>query len=652
MPDAAKGRTGKLTVTISGLPSGLAPRATLRGPGVNRRIRGRSVRLAKAKPGRYTVVLERVRVRRASGTVKSGATVYPFARRTTVRVRRGKAARATPAYGTIVNPGLRTIDAPVLTVGGPADAPTSLILGGRHAFTSGDVLALPASAQLPLGVLERVTEVFQGDQNTAVQLSPVSVYDVMPVARFDVPLAAPATEARIARAAANCGPTLAAASGVYRKVANPRFSGSWNTVSVFGKKIPVGVNLALDFDLTLGFKHEVGAEVGVSCDLEVPVNGVVLGIPVTGAVFGNLHASLGAGAGYKVDVSTHVRAGASTVGIPPALVWLPEVSVGRPSFSSSWTAEAAVTAGVGAGVKFGLGNSALARATLNFGNDLDVEARTGSPGGSCSVAAKFASFYAEGKVGAWTVESPRTPPLYTRTLLGPVSCGFPSPSGGSGGGGDGSGAGGGGGGGTGGGGTGGGGGGGTGGGGGGGTGPATVRLAQGPAAPAGFRYAITLSGFPANAAVTVNCRDSKDPGGFYTFTMTTDGAGNAFTQSQCYSADGPDHWVIASGVESNHVQWGGGGGGTTPPPPARSVTLARGPAAPFGYRYAITLNNFPPNSGVSVSCRDSVDPGGFYTFTMTTNGAGGAFTQNQCYSGDHPDHWVVAGGVESNHVQW
>jgi hypothetical protein len=55
---------------------------------------------------------------------------------------------------------------------------------------------------------------------------------------------------------------------------------------------------------------------------------------------------------------------------------------------------------------------------------------------------------------------------------------------------------------------------------------------------------------------------------------------------------------------------------------------------------------------VSVSCRDSVDPGGFYTFTMTTNGSGYAFTQNQCYSGDHPDHWVIAGGVASNHVQW
>ena len=97
----------------------------------------------------------------------------------------------------------------------------------------------------------------------------------------------------------------------------------------------------------------------------------------------------------------------------------------------------------------------------------------------------------------------------------------------------------------------------------------SVSLAQGPAAPAGYRYAITLSSFPASSIISVSCRDSVTPGGFYNFSMVTDGAGNASTQNQCYSGDGPDHWVVANGVESNHVSWGagsGGGGGTTPPP--------------------------------------------------------------------------------------
>ena len=92
-------------------------------------------------------------------------------------------------------------------------------------------------------------------------------------------------------------------------------------------------------------------------------------------------------------------------------------------------------------------------------------------------------------------------------------------------------------------------------------------MAQGPAAPAGYRYAVTLSGFAANSAISITCYDSVSPGGFYTFSLTTDGSGNASTASYCYSGDGPEHWVVAGGVESNHVSWGGGSSAPPPPPP-------------------------------------------------------------------------------------
>ena len=94
-----------------------------------------------------------------------------------------------------------------------------------------------------------------------------------------------------------------------------------------------------------------------------------------------------------------------------------------------------------------------------------------------------------------------------------------------------------------------------------------VTLAQGPAAPAGYRYAIGLSGFPAGTGVSVTCYDSVSPGGFYTFTLTTDGSGSASTASYCYSGDGPDHWLHAGGIESNHVTWGGSSPPPPPPPP-------------------------------------------------------------------------------------
>src|SRR5207248_9569144 len=85
-----------------------------------------------------------------------------------------------------------------------------------------------------------------------------------------------------------------------------------------------------------------------------------------------------------------------------------------------------------------------------------------------------------------------------------------------------------------------------------------VTLAQGPVASgAAYRYAVTLSGFQANVNVSVECFDSVSPSGFYNFGLSTDASGNGFTQSQCYSGDGPDHWVVANGITSNHVQWSG-----------------------------------------------------------------------------------------------
>lgn len=124
--------------------------------------------------------------------------------------------------------------------------------------------------------------------------------------------------------------------------------------------------------------------------------------------------------------------------------------------------------------------------------------------------------------------------------------------------------------------------------------PPSVTLERGPEAPHGYRYAITLRNFPPNQDVDVNCFDTVDPQGFYPFTMRTDGSGYAFTQGQCYSADGPDHWVIANGVESNHVTWGGSpgggsdssgstGGGSTPttqPPPVETCEVVEGVQAP------------------------------------------------------------------------
>jgi hypothetical protein len=163
----------------------------------------------------------------------------------------------------------------------------------------------------------------------------------------------------------------------------------------------------------------------------------------------------------------------------------------------------------------------------------------------------------------------------------------------------------------------------------------SVTLAQGPVAPSGYRYAITLSGFAANTPVTISCRDSADPGGFYTFSLTTNSNGQASTQSYCYSGDGPDHWVVANGIESNHVTWAGtsqtgtapsSAGGTTPNSPSghhgsgsTPVSQASGPSSVF-YSGTDTPTGVPGiivadlNLGYSDWAIGNCQPGGAIVF--------------------------------------
>jgi hypothetical protein len=109
----------------------------------------------------------------------------------------------------------------------------------------------------------------------------------------------------------------------------------------------------------------------------------------------------------------------------------------------------------------------------------------------------------------------------------------------------------------------------------------SVSLAQGPAAPAGYRYAVSLSGFPQHSPVSVECFDSVSPRGFYVFSLRTDSSGSAFTDSECYSGDGPQHWVTADGIRSNEVAWSDSSA-PPPPPPAPPAALDADATPAFG----------------------------------------------------------------------
>jgi hypothetical protein len=181
--------------------------------------------------------------------------------------------------------------------------------------------------------------------------------------------------------------------------------------------------------------------------------------------------------------------------------------------------------------------------------------------------------------------------------------------------------------------------------GGGGSGPApsgaSATVSQGAQAPFGYRYLISLSGFTPDSTVGVECYDSQDTGGFYWFPITVNGSGDATTQSYCYSADGPNYWVVADGVQSNTTQWGGGSGG------GEAIALSWSAAHP-GW-VTMTMSGFPAGS-YTYSC--DFASGGDASFTVTVQDNPETFDNGEtCYDLEAGDSvWVTAGSAMSNTI--
>lgn len=173
---------------------------------------------------------------------------------------------------------------------------------------------------------------------------------------------------------------------------------------------------------------------------------------------------------------------------------------------------------------------------------------------------------------------------------------------------------------------------------------ASVTVSQGPAAPYGYRYAIALTGFDPNSSVGVECYDSQDPGGFYYFTLGTDGSGDASTSSYCYSATGPDYWVVAGGLMSNEVTWSTGGSGTT-----AGAAVAIGWSASYPGWIYMTLSGFPSGS-YEYTCQFA--SGGDASFTIDVTGSPETFDNGKsCYDLEAGDTVSVSvDSVQSNSI--
>ena len=82
----------------------------------------------------------------------------------------------------------------------------------------------------------------------------------------------------------------------------------------------------------------------------------------------------------------------------------------------------------------------------------------------------------------------------------------------------------------------------------------------------------------------------------------------------------------------------------------RTIQVSRGAAAPFGYWYDTTVTG-PPGLGLTLLCNDGVDLA-FWSQAITVGADGTYRDSTLCYSGDLNPHWVNAGGLVSNQVNF
>lgn len=416
-PAEAKTHQGSLVLTPQGIPKGTTANFTLKG--IDRKTRrikrtfrkATAARLSKLPVGGYRIKVLEVATPQAVSVIRAGARVLPVKPTLKVRVKRGKTGRVAIRYGTIVNPGLESVSpGAIKTVTGDPLNPTSIHLSSSSLPQIGDVLSSPPSGQLPQGLLARVTSAAEDNGSAVVGLEPASIYEVVPNMTLDHSLQTASPEATPAALGAkvSCGEGVSP----YRRIENLRIIGGWNTVSVLGVNVKVGLRAELDFDVSAGVKF--ASTLGVNCKVavSVPFQGMAGPVPVYGAIEGSLEAGIGARGTVDAGGSVHIRTGLATVGVPPSLTAIPLVDFDSPKLSVTGSLTVEATAGIGLAAEIGIGAAGVANIHARIDNTLKFTGRTGS----CSWDLELGGFSAGGRLAGWDISSPSTPPLYKKQL--------------------------------------------------------------------------------------------------------------------------------------------------------------------------------------------------------------------------------------------
>ena len=408
--------SGSLVLRVAGLPRAEHASITLTGPsGAPHRRRVRrtitkvgTVRIGHLRPGIYRLRVRKVRLRHRTGRIRKGAVATPIKRRLVAKVKRRRVKRLTVSYGTIVNPGLRSVSHGIAKVFGNPVSPTAVKLNRRA--RRGTILSAAPSAKLPQGLLAHVTLVRRVRGGSIAHLRPAGIYEVAPNMQFQVPVEL--TGGAKASAGLPCQ-VNGGSVGVhpYVRISDAWVSGGWTTTRVAFWDVKTGANADLHFRTAAGV--EIKADAGLSCSLPLPsvgFQGLAGPIPVYGAIRPGAKAQVSGGAKMTAEGSTNVTLGAGIGGVPPSAS--PHFSFDSPHFDFKSELFASANAAISLDAEMGIGVANAANLHVALGNSLSFSAAPGN----CSWDLDLGTFSAGGQLGPLSISTPSSPPLYHRNL--------------------------------------------------------------------------------------------------------------------------------------------------------------------------------------------------------------------------------------------
>jgi hypothetical protein len=312
---------------------------------------------------------------RGSARVAAGATAYPAKGRFAVRVRARHTARLVGGYSGIVNPTVKLLPNPVLSVVGDTKDPLAVVLpAGVSAPAVGTIFTSAPTGTLPYGLVSRVTGRTRQGSLLLVSLAAVPVADATPELSFQgsLPLNPSATAtAASAHIASSCSSPSLLDFGAHLDSVEVRraFLGAWPP--------QLELTLAVRTTESLGVS---AAAVGINCDWAItelgpyqeaiPVGPIVVPVYATFPVTAGIHinGTLNVGA-FNVASTTvaNVAAGGdfneASLTQQGSNVWV----TGSPSISGS--AKLSASIGVQAGI--GVAKAANVHLQAGFGPELD-----------------------------------------------------------------------------------------------------------------------------------------------------------------------------------------------------------------------------------------------------------------------------------------